>query len=116
MHYLLVIFNDPSELATMPPDDQKRITAEYVALTDDLRKTGVYLGANALEPVTTATTIRLRGGKRLVTDGPFAESKEHLIGYYLIEATDLDQAIDVAARIPAARTGAVEVRPVRRFD
>jgi hypothetical protein len=113
MQYLLIIFDDPSAVAA---SDRAAITAEYFALTGDLRERGVYLGGNALEPVTTATTIRVRGGKRLVTDGPFAESKEHLVGYFLIEASDLDQAIDVAARIPGSRTGAIEVRPIRHFD
>ena len=113
MQYLLIIFDDPTAVAS---EDRAARTAEYFALTGELRDKGIYLGGNALEPVTTATSVRVRGGKRLVTDGPFAESKEHLVGYFLIEASDLDQAIDVAARIPGSRTGTIEVRPIRRFD
>ena len=113
MQYLLIIFDDPTAVAS---EDRPARTAEYFALTGELRDKGIYLGGNALEPVTTATSVRVRGGKRLVTDGPFAESKEHLVGYFLIEASDLDQAIDVAARIPGSRTGTIEVRPIRRFD
>ena len=116
MQYLLIIFDDSLGFATRSADEQARVTGEYFALVEDLQKSGIYLGGHALEPVSTATTIRVRGGKRLVTDGPFAESKEHLVGYFLIEASDLDQAIDVAGRIPGSRTGAIEVRPIRRFS
>jgi hypothetical protein len=79
-----------------------------------MRAEGWLVAGDALEPVDTATTVRIRGGKRLVSDGPFAETREHVVGYCLIDAADLDQAIALAARLPSARFGAVEVRPVRR--
>jgi hypothetical protein len=85
---------------------------ESTQLAQDLNSNGQYLSANPLQPVSTATSVRIRDGKRLVTDGPFAETREQLGGYFLIEAKDLDEAIGVAARIPGARKGTVEVRPV----
>jgi hypothetical protein len=115
MRYLLIIFDDPGEVARLSPAEQSRIMPEYHLFTESIRQTGHFRAGDPLEPVTTATTIRLRGGKRLVTDGPFAETREHLVGYYLIDAEDLDAAIGIAARIPAARFGAVEVRPVMRL-
>jgi hypothetical protein len=84
----------------------------YNAYTQWLRDTGQFLGGEALQPVSMATTVALRDGERLVTDGPFAETKEHLGGYYLVEARDLDAAIEAAARIPGAQTGKIEVRPL----
>ena len=116
MRYLLIVFDDPGELARLSPTDQAQIMPDYRLFTESIRKTGHFRAGDPLEPVTTATTIRLRGGKRLVTDGPFAETKEHLVGYYLIDAEDLDAAIGIAERIPSARFGAVEVRPVMRLD
>jgi hypothetical protein len=86
--------------------------AESTQLARDLKANGQYLGANPLHPVATATSIRVREGKRLVTDGPFAETREQLGGYFLIDAKDLDEAIGIAARIPGARVGTVEIRPV----
>jgi hypothetical protein len=108
MEYLLIVFDDPVELEKMLPDVR--------AFTHSLATTGNLRAGNLLEPVTTATTVRLRGGKRLVCDGPFADGKEHLVGYYLIAAADLDEAIAIAERVPSARGGAVEVRPVRRHS
>ena len=116
MQYLLIIAEDPGERERMSDADKARILPEYRAFTETIVKTGNFRAGDPLEPVTTATTIRLRGGRRLVTDGPFAETKEHLVGYYLVEARHLDEAIGIAERIPSARFGAVEVRPVRRFD
>ena len=86
--------------------------AEYWAFTDDIKKTGHHIASNGLQPTKTATTVRVRNGKVSTTDGPFAETKEQLGGFYLIEAKDLNDAIQVAARIPSARWGSVEVRPV----
>jgi hypothetical protein len=86
--------------------------AEYGAVTASIRASGQYLAGEALQPVATATTVRVRGGTTQTTDGPFAETREQLGGFYLIDAANLDEAIAVAARIPAARTGSVEVRPV----
>ncbi len=85
-------------------------------MTRQLHETGQYLGASPLHPVATATSVRVRDGKRLVTDGPFAETREQLGGYFLIDAKDLDEAIAVAGRIPAARLGTVEVRPILELD
>jgi len=116
MEYLLIIFDDPAERGRLSDADKARIMSDYRTFTESLVKAGNFRAGNPLEPPTTATTIRLRGGKRMVTDGPFAETKEHMVGYYLVDAEDLDQAIGIAERIPAARFGAVEVRPVMRHD
>ena len=89
---------------------------EYFAFSSDIRESGHYLGGNALQPVSTATTIRVRNGKLATTDGPFAETKEQLGGYYLIEARDLNDAIQVASKIPSARIGSIEVRPIMEFE
>jgi hypothetical protein len=89
---------------------------ECQACGNNLRESGVLVAAEALKPVETATTVRVRQGKTIITDGPFAETKEQLAGFYLIEAQDLDEAITVAARIPPARVGSIEVRPVRELE
>jgi hypothetical protein len=93
--------------------ERQRIYAEQVQLTEELRSTGRYLGGNPLHPPSTATSVRVRDGKRLLTDGPFAETREHLGGYMLIDVKNLDEAIAFAARSPLARVGTIEVRPVR---
>ena len=116
MRYLLIIFDDQAELERMNDADRARVEADYRTFTASIVASGNFRAGDALEPVTTATTIRLRGGKRMITDGPCAESPEHLAGYYLVEARDLDEAIGIALRVPSARFGAVEVRPVKRFD
>jgi hypothetical protein len=112
MQYLLLIYED--EKAVQDRDDQSRneIFAQYHAFTESVREAGQYIAADALQPTTTATSVRVRDGKTLTTDGPFAETKEQLGGFYLIEASDLDQAIATASRIPSARFGTIEVRPV----
>ena len=115
MQYLLIILEDPAERERMSDAEKARIFPEFRTFTESIVKSGNFRAGDPLEPVTTATTIRLRGGKRMVTDGPFAETKEHLVGYYLVEARHLDEAIGIAERIPAARFGAVEVRPIRRL-
>lgn len=89
---------------------------EYMSFTDGIAKGGKLLAGEALLPVHTATTVRVRNGKLTTTDGPFAETKEQLGGFYLIEANDLNDAIQIAARIPSARIGSIEVRPVRVYD
>ncbi|MFY4730108.1 YciI family protein [Nitrospira sp. BLG_2] len=109
MKYLLLIYGD--ELA-LSETERQDCYAESMQLARDLHSNGQYLGANPLHPTAMATSVRVRDGKRLVTDGPFAETREQLGGYFLIEAKDLDEAIAVAARIPMARKGTVEVRPV----
>jgi hypothetical protein len=112
MQYLLLIYRSEAELAKIPPAELNAMYAEYGKFTQEITDSGNYVGGNPLKPTTTATTVRVRDGKRAVTDGPFAETKEQLGGYYLIEAKDLDQAISIAARIPGARAGSIEVRPI----
>jgi hypothetical protein len=111
MRYLLLIYEEPP---ASPPSqaDWDATMGEYNGFTGWLRDTGQYLGGEALHPVSAATTVSVRDGRRLITDGPFAETKEHLGGYYLIEAADLDAAIEAAARMPGARTGQIEIRPI----
>ena len=109
MKYMLLIYMEEN---AMDKGERERCYAESTQLAHDLKERGQYVSANPLHPVATATSVRLRDGKRLVTDGPFAETREHLGGYFLIEAQDLDAAIAVAGRIPGARKGTVEVRPV----
>ncbi len=116
MQYLLIIFDDPVEHGKLSAADQAQVLPAYRTFMESIVKTGNFRAGDPLEPITTATTIRIRGGKRMVTDGPFAETKEHLVGYFLVEAADLDEAIGMAERIPTARFGAIEVRPIRRFD
>ncbi|MEI7745732.1 MAG: YciI family protein [Chloroflexota bacterium] len=111
MRYLLMIYEDPAT-APRSPDAWNEMLADYGAYTEWLAGTGQLLGGEALKDVSSATTVTVRDGRRLVTDGPFAETKEHLGGYYLIEAADLDAAIDAAARVPGARLGKVEIRPI----
>lgn len=109
MTYMLLIYSDES---AWDEGERERCFAESVRLTHELRERGQYRGASPLHPVATATSVRVRDGKRLVTDGPFAETREQLGGYFLVEAADLDEAIAIAGRIPGARKGTVEVRPV----
>jgi hypothetical protein len=116
MKYLCLIYDDESKMATMSEADANAFMGEYFAFTNDIKKTGHYVGGEALKPVNTATTVRMRNGKMSTTDGPFAETKEQLGGYYLIEARDLNDALQVASRIPSARTGSVEVRPIEVFS
>ncbi|MES2562171.1 MAG: YciI family protein [Pseudomonadota bacterium] len=111
MKYLCMICAD-TVMEMMPEADAAKHFEEYAQFTRDIKKSGHFLGANRLKPVDSATTVRVRNGKVTVTDGPFAETKEQFGGYYLIEAHDLDDAIQVAARIPGARYGSVELRPI----
>ena len=112
MQYLLMIYDAEKVWTDMPEAERNRMFGEYMAFTEDIKKTGHHLGGNALQPIHTATTVRVRDGKPAVTDGPFAETREQLGGYYLVEAKDLDEAIGIAARIPSARMGMIEVRPI----
>src|SRR6204780_3191676 len=116
MEYLLLIYNSEADGKKMSAAQQGEIFQGYMAFTQDLTKSGKNKGGNALEQTTTATTVRVRNGKTSVTDGPFAETKEQLGGYYLVEAKDLDEAISIAARIPGAKHGSIEVRPVRKIE
>ena len=110
MQYLMLIYQDEKTLAA---GDRQAMFKEYGAFTADIVKSGHMRAGDALEPTSTATTVRVREGKTLTTDGPFAETKEQLGGYYLVDAKDLDEAIKIAARIPSAKFGSIEVRPVR---
>jgi hypothetical protein len=106
MKYLCLVYADEKIVHTVPD-------AECVAFDEELRDGGRCVASEALEPVATATTVRVRSGNVSVTDGPFAETKEQLAGFYMVEARDLNEAIQIAARIPPARVGSIEVRPVR---
>ena len=112
MQYALLIYNDPTGWESMSEAERGQVFREYGALTQDMKTKGAYLDGNPLQPTQSATSVRVRDGERLVTDGPFAETKEQLGGYYVVEAESLDEAIDWAARIPSARLGTIEVRPV----
>ena len=112
MKYLLLIYHNEQSWNDLNEAERQKIYAEYGQLREKLLGTGQFLGGSQLQPVTTATTIRVRDGKELVTDGPFAETHEQLGGYFLIEAGNLDQATEIARQIPSARTGSVEVRPL----
>jgi len=112
MQYMLLIYDDEQAWAGMDEAQRGQIFQAYGAYTEDMRQKGVFVAGDALQPTSTATTVRDRNGDRLVTDGPFAETKEQLGGYYLIEVDSLDDALDWAARIPSAKVGSIEVRPV----
>jgi hypothetical protein len=112
MKYLLMIYSDERAFEAMGEEERHEIYAAYDELMKDLAAKGHMLGGDELAPTSTATTVQVRGGERLVTDGPFAETKEQLGGYFLIDVDDLDAAIDIAARIPSVRSGSIEVRPI----
>ena len=112
MKYLLLIYQNEKAWETMPQDEQNKFFGEYMQLSQDLKSSGKSKGGEALQPIRTATTVRVRNGKVQTTDGPFAETREQLGGFYLIDATDLDDAIAIASRIPPARKGTVEIRPI----
>jgi hypothetical protein len=116
MQYLLLIYRNEAELGKMGPADRKQMTAEYGAYTQSIIQSGHFKAGDGLQPASTATTVRVREGKTLTTDGPFAETREQLGGYYLVDAKDLDTALGLAARIPGAKTGSIEVRPVMVYD
>ncbi len=116
MEYLLLIYENEKGWETKPEAERGAIYHEYMAFTEDIRKNGKYKDGRPLQPTATATTVRVKNGKPLTTDGPFAETKEQLGGFYLVEAKDLDEAIGLAARIPSARWGAIEVRPVMKMS
>jgi hypothetical protein len=116
MRYLCLIYSDEKTWDGMPTDQLNSMMGEYFAFTDGIKKSGHYLAGDALKPTTSATTVRVRNGKLSTTDGPFAETKEQLGGYYLIDAKDLNDAIQVASRIPSARMGSIEVRPIQEYS
>jgi hypothetical protein len=112
MKYVCLIYDQEAKLGSMSQDALDAFMGEYAEFTSAIRQSGHFVGGEALQPAQSATTIRVRNGRTSATDGPFAETKEQLGGFYLIEARDLNDAIQVAARIPSARLGSVEVRPV----
>jgi hypothetical protein len=112
MKYLLLVYGQEKDWFDLTQAQIGAMMADYGKFTEEITSQGKNLGSNRLKPVSSATTVRVRDGKRVVTDGPFAETKEQLGGYYLVEANDLDEAIAMAAKIPAARHGSVEVRPI----
>ena len=116
MKYLCLIYDEEKQMEAMTKDEANAFSGEYKTLTDEIIASGHMVAGEALHPVRTATTVRIRNGRMSTTDGPFAETKEQLGGFYLIEARDLNDAIQLAARIPSARTGSVEVRPVVDFS
>ena len=116
MQYLLMIYQNEADYGKIDAATGKKMLEEYGAFTQSIIQSGNFKAGDRLQPTTTATTVRVREGKTLTTDGPFAETREQLGGYYLVEAKDLDTALGIAARIPGAKTGSIEVRPVMVYD
>jgi hypothetical protein len=112
MRYALLICTDQSAETALSPAEAEASTAAYMAFGEEMGKRGVLQGGERLRPVTDATTVRVRDGEVLTSDGPFAETKEQMGGFYLVDCKDLDEAIEVAAKIPGARIGSIEVRPI----
>ena len=112
MKYMLLIYHGENEWKARTEPQRQEIYAEYGRFIQEIQKSGNYLAGSELAPVATATAVRVRDGKQLTTDGPFTETKEQLGGYFLIEAKNLDEAISIAARVPSAREGTIEVRPL----
>ncbi|HEX2691933.1 MAG TPA: YciI family protein [Kofleriaceae bacterium] len=115
MQYLLLIYDPEKAWPTMPEAERQNMFADYMTFTNDIKASGHFKAGDALQPTHTATTVRVRDGKIATTDGPFAETREQLGGYYLIEAKDLDEATQIAARIPSAKLGSIEIRPIMNF-
>ena len=116
MQYLLLIYQNEAEHGKMDAAARQKLSAEYGVFTQSIVQSGNFKAGDGLQPTTTATTVRVRDGKTLTTDGPFAETREQLAGYYLVQAKDLDTALGMAARIPGARSGSVEVRPIMVYS
>lgn len=116
MKYLGLIYYEEAKLDALSPSEYEALIEENVAYNAQLREGGHYLDANRLEPVRTAATVRVRNGKLSATDGPFAETKEQLGGYIVLEAADLNEAIRIASRFPPARFGSIELRPIKELD
>ena len=116
MRYMLLIYDDEKIWATMPEDERQKIFGEYMQFSKDVTESGHYKSGAPLQPTSKATSVKVRNGKRLVTDGPFAETREQLGGYYIVDAKDLDEATAIAARIPSVRTGSIEVRPIMEMS
>lgn len=116
MKYLCLVYYEEKTIDAMSQKEWVALNQECIACGEGLRNSGHFLGGNALQPVSTATTLRMRDGKAQITDGPFAETKEQLAGFYLLDARDLDEAIQLASKIPPARLGSIEIRPVRELQ
>ena len=116
MKYMAIIFNDETQYADATAEEIGALFAAHGEFSEAAGKAGVLLGGDGLQPVATATTVRVRDDERLLTDGPYAETKEQLGGFYMLECKDLDEALAWAARIPEAKSGAIEVRPVMVYD
>jgi hypothetical protein len=112
MQYLLLIYEEEKAWKALSEAERGKIYGEYMSFTAEIKSSGHWKGGNPLQPIHTATTVRVRDGKVSTTDGPFAETREQLGGYYLVEAKDLDEATRLAARVPGAKLGSIEVRPV----
>jgi len=115
MQYLMMIYADESGMSKVTPEQLQGVITAYGAFTNEVKEKKVYLGGNPLQPTPTETTVRVRDGKTTITDGPFAETKEQLGGYYLLDCKDLDEALEYAAKIPGALWGSIEVRPIHVF-
>jgi hypothetical protein len=115
MTYLCLVYHEEATIDALPASEYDAIVAETLAYREELRRGGHYITSSPLHPVHTATTIRVRDGKMSITDGPFAETREQLGGFYLIEARDLDEAIRLASKMPPARVGSIEVRPLKEL-
>ena len=116
MKYLLSIYTDESSWGSSTPEEIQETMDAYYAFGREAEERGAYLAGEGLQPTSTATTVRVRDGERLITDGPFAETKEQLGGFYLLDCKDLDEAIEFAAKIPGAKSGSIEVRPVMNYE
>src|ERR1700757_914327 len=116
MQYLLMIYQNEAEYAKNDAATSQKMLGEYQTFTQSIIQSGNFKGGDRLQPTTTATTVRVRDGKTLTTDGPFAETREQLAGYYMVAAKDLDTALGIAARIPCAKSGSIEVRPVMVYN
>jgi hypothetical protein len=112
MQYMLLIYDDETQWGRMSEEDRGTVMREYFEYTAELRESGAFTNAGQLQPTTTSTTVRIQDGEQVVTDGPFAETKEQLGGFYVVEAETIDEAIEWAAKIPSARFGSIEVRPL----
>lgn len=116
MQYILLIYSNESEHAKTPPAEREKSFGEWMTYTQDMKDAKAYVAGDALQPTPSASSVRLRGGERVVTDGPFAETTEQLGGYYLIDVPDKAAAVEWAAKCPGARNGTIEVRPVMVFE
>ena len=112
VRYMLLIYSSPENWQALPPEDQQKLMNDYFVFSQSIADSGELIAGDPLQGVDTATTVRVRNGQRMTTDGPFVETREHLGGYYLVDCVDLDRAIELAARIPDAAMGGVEVRPL----